>query len=337
MATSTLEFRVIKGWEQKPDHLEHQDVAAVATDSQGRVYLHTRHADRVIVYNPDGSFIESWGDGVFGNAHGITVGPDDSVYCVDNRDHCVRKFTPDGKLLMTLGTPGKASDTGYDTSGKPAIHHNETVSRVAGPFNSCTNLAVGPNGDLYVADGYGNARVHRFSPEGTLKQSWGEVGTAAGEFHLPHGIACDPDGRVLVCDRENDRIQVFSQDGEFLEQWPDTVRPCAITVDSNGLVYVAELWRPVEAGQGSFVHGLATEDHPGRVSVYDLSGNLLARFGADSANRCAPGNFIAPHGICVDAEGNLYVAEVTGTYGVRAKRVGAECAGHQIQKFARVK
>ena len=91
-------------------------------------------------------------------------------------------------------------------------------------------MAIGPNGDLYVADGYGNARVHRFGPSGELKQSWGEVGTGAGEFHLPHGIWCDPDGRVLVCDRENDRIQVFGADGKYLEQWTDVVRPCAITV-----------------------------------------------------------------------------------------------------------
>ena len=243
------------------------------------MYLHTRHADRVIVYDSEGNFLSAWGDGVFGNAHGITIGPDDSVYCTDNRDHVVRKFTPDGQLLLTLGRPGVKSDTGYDTTGKPAVHHNETVVRAAGPFNSCTNMAIGPNGDLYVADGYGNARVHRFSPDGTLKQSWGEVGTAPGQFHLPHGIWCDPDGRVLVCDRENDRVQVFSPDGEYLEQWTDVVRPCAVTVGQDGLVYVAELWRPVQAGQGSFVHGQATEDMPGRVSVYDLGGRLIDALG----------------------------------------------------------
>jgi streptogramin lyase len=129
---------------------------------------------------------------------------------------------------------------------------------------------------------------------------------------------------------------VFSPDGEYLEQWTDVVRPCAITVGQDGLVYVAELWRPVQAGQLSFVNGMPKEDLPGRVSVFDPSGSLVTRWGADSNNRCAPGNFIAPHGVCVDAEGSVYVAEVTGTYGVRAGRVGAECAGHQIQKFVRV-
>jgi hypothetical protein len=140
---------------------------------------------------------------------------------------------------------------------------------------------------------------------------------------------------VLVADRENDRIQIFSPDGEYLEEWTDVQRPCAVTTDREGLVYVAELWRPAEPGQGSFVHGLATEDMPGRVTVFTPAGAVAARWGASTTDRCAPGNFIAPHGICVDSRGDLYVSEVTYTFGVNAKRVGEECAGHQIQKFSR--
>src|SRR3954470_3827033 len=134
MATYTVQFQVVDGWEKAPtaDELTHQDVAAVGVDSQDNVYLHTRYGDRVMVYDKDGNFLRAWGDGVFGNAHGITIGPDDSVYCVDNKDHVVRKFTTDGELLQTLGTPGVASDTGYHTTGKPAVHHNETVVRAAG-------------------------------------------------------------------------------------------------------------------------------------------------------------------------------------------------------------
>ena len=338
MTTTSIEFQVIEGWEKAPtaEGLQHEDVAAVAVDSQDRVYLHTRHGDRVMVYDRDGGFIGAWGDGLFGNAHGITIGPDDSVYCTDNRDHVVRKFTPDGKLLLTLGTPGAKSDTGYNTSQRPAkIHHNETVARGAGPFNSCTNVALAPNGEIYVSDGYGNARVHRFSSEGKLLQSWGSPGSAGGEFHLPHGIGVTADGRVVVCDRENDRLQFFDLGGRYLYEWNDVQRPCAIAEGRDGLLYVAELWRPVEPGQGSFVHGYAKEDKPGRVSVYDSSGGVVARWGASTTDRCAAGNFIAPHGICLDSRGDLYVAEVTGTYGVRAKRTGPECAGHQIQKFSR--
>ncbi|HLF78958.1 MAG TPA: peptidyl-alpha-hydroxyglycine alpha-amidating lyase family protein [Dehalococcoidia bacterium] len=337
MTTTQLQFQVIEGWEKAPTepNLKHEDVAAVAVDSQDRVYLHTRHGDRVMVYDEDGKFLGAWGDGVFGNAHGITIGPDDSVYCTDNRDHVIRKFTLDGKPLMTFGTPGAKSDTGYDTSGKPKIHHNETVARSAGPFNSVCNTAIAPNGDLFVADGYGNARVHHFKPDGTLVRSWGTPGTAAGEFHLPHGIALDNDGNVIVADRENDRLQFFNAEGKYLYEWNDVQRPTAVTVGPDGLIYVSELWRPSEPGQGSFVHGYVDYDQPGRVSVFDSSGAVVARWGASSTDRAAPGNFVAPHGICLDHKGNLYVSEVTGTYGVRLKRTGPETADHQIQKFTR--
>ena len=335
MAMTAVEFQVVDGWEKAPDGITHKDVSAVGVDSKDRVYIATRHPDVVIVYERDGTFVTSWGGDVFTNTHGITVGPDDSVYVVDNRDHVVRKFTPDGTLLMTLGTPGVATDTGYDTSGTPEIHHNETVVRSAGPFNSCTNMAIGPNGNLYVADGYGNARVHRFTPDGQFVQSWGEPGTGPGQFHIPHGIWVAGDGTVIVADRENDRLQFFSPDGAYLYEWNDVQRPCAVTTDREGLIYVAELWRPVEKGQGSFVHGYGTEDLPGRVTVFEPSGTIVARWGASTTDRCAPGNFIAPHGICVDSHGDLYVSEVTYTYGVRPKRVGEECAGHQLQKFTR--
>jgi DNA-binding beta-propeller fold protein YncE len=339
VTTTSIRFEVIPDWEKVPSdpNLQHEDVASVATDSQNRVYLHTRHGDRVSVYDKDGNFLNAWGDGVFGNAHGITIGPDDSVYCTDNRDHVIRKFTLDGKHLQTLGS-GKPSDTGWErrNSEPTKIHHNEFVARAAGPFHACCNMSIAPNGELYVADGYGNARVHRFTPGGELIQSWGEVGTGKGQFHLVHGIVVTRDGKVVVCDRENDRLQIFTLDGQYLDMWTDVQRPCSVAEGKDGLLYVAELWRPVEPGQGSFVHGYGTEDLPGRVSVYDPKGNLVARWGASTTDRAAAGNFIAPHGLCLDSEDNLYVGEVTGTYAVRAKRMGPEVAWHQVQKFRRV-
>ena len=166
----------------------------------------------MIALDRDGNCLGSWGDGRLSSAHGITIGPDDLLYVTDRDQHPVRKFTPDGRLLMTLGTPHVPSDTGSSN-----VRYRD-IQRAAGPFNCPTNLAIAPNGDLYVSDGYGNCRVHRFAADRTLKQSWGAPGTGPGEFHLVHGIAALGDGRVFVCDRENDRVQVFSPEGEYLSE-----------------------------------------------------------------------------------------------------------------------
>jgi DNA-binding beta-propeller fold protein YncE len=327
-------YDVDAGWEQLPDGIKHLDVSAVDTDSQDRVYLLTRYESNVLVYERDGSFLTAWGGDQFTNPHGLTVGPDDSVWTVDNGDHSVRKFSPEGKLLLTLGRPGEPSDTGHRQGGGFVVHNVETVLRPGPPFNGCTNLAINSAGRIYVSDGYGNCRVHVFSPDGELITSWGEVGIDAGQFHLPHGIAVGPDDRVYVCDRENDRIQVFDPDGNYLTQWTDVQRPCHIAVDAHGYSYVAELWRP--KGKGSFTHGFMPEDRPGRVTVFDQHGDIAARWGASTVSRTAAGNFIAPHGIAVDSRGDLYVCEVAYTFGVRANGIDpAEAAAHQIQKFTR--
>jgi len=198
---NAMKFDVVEGWEQLPKGYEHRDVAGVAVDIEDRVYLICRGDHPIIVYGPDGKFLRSWGEGEFTyRTHGITVGPDQNLYCTDDGNHTVRKFTPSGKLLMTLGTMNTPSDTGYD--GKDSVH----IPRPAGPFNRPTNLAVGPKGDLYVSDGYGNCRVHQFSPSGELKRSWGTSGKGPGQFHLPHGIAVAADGRVFVCDRDRKSV-----------------------------------------------------------------------------------------------------------------------------------
>lgn len=330
---SVPKFDAVLDWEKVPDGMHHRDVAAVAVDSADRVHLFTRFPHRVMIYDRFGNFIDSWGDDIFTMAHGLTIGPDDRVYCVDNMDHSIRVFTLAGEPLMTLGVPGQPSDTGYVRKDVIDVHLCECIGHPGGPFNGCTNLAVGPGGDLFVADGYRNCRVHRFTPEGELVLSWGAIGTGPGEFHLPHGIGCDAEGRVLVCDRENDRIQIFSPDGEFLDQWTDVQRPCDIAFDADGLSYVAELWRP--KGKKSFVHGEMLRDHPGRVSVLDRNGKVLDRWSGSSDDRHAEGSFIAPHGIAVDSQGDVYVAEVTYSFALRPGWIDEAHAGHQFQKFVR--
>jgi DNA-binding beta-propeller fold protein YncE len=279
----------------------------------------------VFVYERDGRFVRSWGEDAFSQrAHGITIGPDGSVFCVDDADHSVRKFTSDGTLRMTLGTRGRPSDTGYDGAAYA------TIARAGPPFNRPTNLAVAPNGDLYVTDGYGNARVHRFAADGRLLASWGAPGGGPGEFRIPHGICILADGRVLVADRENDRIQIFDPAGTYLAEWRDIQRPTHLCVGPDGLIYVAELWW--RTGQRSQRFGEITTDRYGRVSALNADGTVAARWGGSAPG--TPGGFTAPHGIAVDSHGDVYVAEVTHTFGV-APGVIAPGSAPTLQKLAR--
>ncbi len=322
-----LGYRPTNWHEELPGGHEHLEIADVCVDESDRVYLFTRYKkpyeSEVLVYERDGTFVRAFGRGVFKNAHGISLGPDGTLYCVDNYDHTVRLFSQSGELLNELGTPGVASDTGYD------VRNFGTVPRAAGPFNGCTKAAVAPNGDFYVSDGYGNARVHRFTAAGELRQSWGEPGTGPGQFHLPHGIWVVPDGRVLVADRENDRIQFFDPDGGYLDAWTDLRCPCSLHVDGDGLVYVVEL--NTSAGRRSYVHGIDPEERPGRVSVFSAEGALLARWGEAGVE---PGQFISPHGIAVDSHGDIYISEAT--WNLYSRLGWALPPGyHQIQKFSR--
>ena len=323
--TGIHRYRVDERWAKFPANGPLGEAVAVACDSRDRVHVFLRGPSPVRVFERDGTLVATWGDGVFARPHGIFIGPDDTVYCTDDFDHTVRAFAPDGTPRFTLGTSGRPSDT-----GATSVDYR-TIQRAGPPFHYPTNLALGPSGDLYVADGYGNARVHRFSADGQLLQSWGEPGAGPGQFHVPHGIAVDRDGTVLVADRENSRIQRFSPDGDYLSEWTDVARPCQIFVDREGWIYIAELGHRAGRWPGT---GAAPEGATGgRVSIFDPSGVLHARWGGGD-DPCAAGDFFAPHGIWVDSHGDLYVAEVTLSAGARIGAVAGSC--HTLQKFVRV-
>ena len=315
-----IAFEVIEGWEKLPEGWSFVEVAGVATDSKDRVYAFNRGEHPMIVFDADGNFLDAWGEGLFTNAHGIYIGPDDRIYAADNFDHTVRIFSPDGTLLKTLGEKNQPSDTGYIQGQTPVQHGGD-------PFNRVTNLALDSAGDLYIADGYGNARVHKFSADGEHLFSWGEPGSGPGEFRLPHAIAIDEDDRVLVADRENSRIQVFSPKGEYLTEWVGISRPDDLFIDDHaGLMYVAEL--------GGWAADAEMPPHapPASVCLVDLDGSLVSRFGSGDPVR--PGNFFAPHGIWADSKGDLYVAEVIVSVARNRGLVPLDCAA--LQKFARI-
>lgn len=283
-------YEALDQWESMPAGSRLIECPGVAVDSQDRVYVMTRNQDSpVVVFDRDGTWLRSFGQDTFSErTHGISIGPDGFVYCADDGTHTVTKFTPEGELVMTIGTPGQpAKKWGGE------------------PFNRPTHAAVSPaTGDIYVSDGYGNSRVHKFSPEGRLLTSWGEPGIDAGQFIRPHNVAVDAQGRVYVADRECHRVQIFDADGGFITMWSNIHRPDGMTIGPDGNIYIGEL------------NGIpGVDDAPGlghRVSVLSQDGKLLARFG-DPEEGEAPGQFIAPHGIAVDSRGDIYVAEVPYT------------------------
>jgi sugar lactone lactonase YvrE len=260
------------------------------------------------------------------HAHGITIAPDDTVWCTDDWNHSVRQFTPEGRLLQTLGTPGVPSDTGINGLDYRSIR------QAAGPFNLPTNVALAPDGSLYISDGYGNCRVHKFDAQGKLLFSWGTPGDAPGQFNLPHGIAVDDDGLVYVADRENSRVQVFTPEGTYLRQWIETARPMQVRLDREGLAWVCDLgWRA-----GKFPWQTPPTDPPegAHVRAFDRSGRLVTKFGG-SEDPCAPGQFFAPHDLAVDSRGNIYVGEVVQSAGGNRGLVDPTC--HTLQKFERLR
>ncbi|MFI5455573.1 MAG: peptidyl-alpha-hydroxyglycine alpha-amidating lyase family protein [Isosphaerales bacterium] len=318
-------FKACEGWGVLPDRWRFVEVAGVATDSRDRVFVFNRGDHPVIIFDREGRFLGSWGEDLFSRPHGLTIGPDDAVYCTDDLDHTVRKFTPQGTLLLTLGTSGCPSDTGATSQDFRTIRH------AGPPFHYPTNLAPAADGSLYISDGYGNARIHKFSRDGVHLFSWGEPGSGPGEFRLPHGVAVAPDGTIVVADRENSRLQFFSPEGQFVKEWTDVARPCQVLVDAGGDVYVAELG--YRAGMWPGTTPPFPDATGGRVSVFDHEGVLLARWGGGS-NPCAPGDFFAPHDLCLDSRGDLYVGEVTWSAGGNQGVVPPDC--HALQKFARL-
>jgi DNA-binding beta-propeller fold protein YncE len=284
-------YRVVENWAKLPDGWSFRDVAAVAVDGNDRVYVFNRGEHPMIVFDREGNFLRSWGEGVFHRAHGLHIDQHDNLYCTDDGDHTVRRCTTEGKIELTIGVPGKPAPF---MSGEP--------------FHRCTHTALSPKGEIYVSDGYGNARVHKFSPAGKLLMSWGESGSDPGQFNIAHNIATDDDGWVYVADRENHRVQVFDGNGKYETQWNNLHRPCGL--------YCCRGKTPTfvigELGPGMRVNLKAPNLGP-RLSIVDAKGKMIARLGGTEGAGLEPGKFIAPHGLALDSHKNIYVGEVAYT------------------------
>ena len=284
-------YEVEEDWAKLPDGWE-MNTAAVAGDSHDRVYAFDRGDNPVMVFDREGNYLSSWGHDLIKMAHAIYIDPQDNVWLVDSHGGQIMKFTPEGKPLMTIGIREYRSDTGVDAKDFRSDTHLR-VTHAGGPFNIPAGVAVAPSGEVFVADGYANCRVHRFTAEGDLMTSWGEPGNAPGQFKLPHGVTIDRHGRVIIADRENDRIQLFTQDGESLGAWPTKlIGPAAIHIDEEDIVYVPE-------------------HNAGLFSILTLEGERLAQWGSEVNRSC--------HGVWVDSHRDVYFVQ-PGEFG-RKRRV----------------
>ena len=245
-------------WARLLSGMSLQGPSGVAVDSRDRVYVFQRQGPCVVIFNSNGTVQGVWQkrDGVPADAHHIHVGPDDTVYLTDRDAHQVLLYDTAGNLLRTLGSRDQAA--------------------LQAPFNHPADVCVAPSGDLFVADGYGNSSIHRFSAKGDYISSFGTPGSGPGQFRVPHSIRVSQDGRVYVADRENHRVQVFTAEGEFLSEWTDFKCPMGVHIDANQVVYV-------------------TDQIP-RISIYTLDGELLAR----------GRTFEGAHQVYTDSEGSIY-------------------------------
>ncbi len=267
--------KVPEGWKMP--------AAAVYGDSQDRVYCFNRDPGHpVMIFDREGNFLNSWGADLFAFPHAIILDPQDNVWLVERNNGQIMKFTQDGQLLQTIGEKGFRSDTGADNTDFGS-NGWRLVTHGGDPFNLPAGIAINEAGEIFIADGYANARVHKFASDGTLIKSWGGPGSGPGEFNLPHGAWIDRKGRLFIADRENDRVQVFDQEGGHLADWPSKlIGPAVIYVDEDDIVYVAE-------------------HNGGLVSILTLEGERLAQWGSLTHRSC--------HGIWVDSHKDIYVVE----------------------------
>jgi DNA-binding beta-propeller fold protein YncE len=279
-------------------------VTGVAVDAQDRVWTANLVDPPIRVFDTEGNFLFAWGAGLFTRPHFLRIGPDGNVWVADYGRHIVRKFTPDGNLLLTLGTP--------DVPGRDETH-----------LNMPTDMAIAPNGDIFITDGYGNNRIVHLDRYGRFIKSWGQIGVGAGDLSQPHSVAMDSNGLLYVGERNNCRIQVFDQDGKSIAQWRNLINPWGIHITPGDEIIVCGSTPARWTERGN----LGNPPHDQIVMKFDATGRALELWAFPLAQPEAwvRGAIDWAHGIGVDSRGNLYIGDVAD-----------ESPEHRVQKFIRL-
>jgi len=285
-------YAVDPSWPQKPAEFTWAAMPGIAVDGQDNVYIFTRSRPSVQIYRPDGSLVRAWNTDNPPGAHHIEIGPEGNVWTTDMKNHVVQKYTPKGKLLLTLGEAGVAGDD---------ERH----------FGGPTDVAVLPGGEIFVSDGYGNRRVVHFDKSGKFVKQWGSEGQRPGEFALPHAIAADSKGRLYVADRENARIQVFDTQGKLLKVWEKLITPWGFHMTEQD-----ELWVCGASPERRKVEDRwAVVPPPDQLLMkLNTKGEALLRvpLAMTATPPGKPGELNWVHGVAIDSQGNLYLGDIQG-------------------------
>jgi len=297
---TVIEYAVDPAWPKRPAEMgSPAAVPAIAVDREDRIWCVERCEVPVQVYTTAGDLVRSWGKGEFKSPHNLRFDSRGNVWITDSEQHVVKKFTPEGKLLLTLGTAGK--------SGEDETH-----------FSRPTDMAITPAGDVFVTDGYGNRRVVHFDAQGKFVKAWGSYGGGPGQFALPHMIVVDSRGVLYVADRNSGRVQLFDQQGKFLDQWTNLIMPWGLWISPQD-----DIWVCGTSPQSWFKDGQYPPPKDQIFMRFSTDGRVrqlwtvpLGQTGQEKPGEC---NWL--HGVALDSKGNLYAGDIMGK---------------RIQKFVRV-